>query len=374
MLHDLRSAYPGVHPMKDSAGKIRWRFKQKGKVTYLRGEPGSAEFAASYEAATKGLPAPPRARKPAPAISLAPAQSSPARSLASAWRAYQRMAPEWQRLRPATRARQKAIADAFLIEPVAPPATETWGDMPVADLKRRHIKLIIARMGKTPHAARHRLGMIRKMIRAALDEEWIETDPTYGIKHRPAYRGHRAWTEAERAAFERRWPIGTTPRLCYALALWLGPRRGDIARLRVADIMGDQIVFVQGKTGRPVHGVISPMLREVLDATNLCPGGPILMTAYGKAFSPKSLTGRMRDWTESAGLPQGCTLHGLRKTLGKLVAESGGTTRQIMATLGHDDIAQAELYSREAEREMMARDAMAKVARKAGKGAIRRVV
>jgi site-specific recombinase XerD len=39
----------------------------------------------------------------------------------------------------------------------------------------------------------------------------------------------------------------------------------------------------------------------------------------------------------------------LRKTLGKMLAESGATTREIMSILGHDSIAHAELYTREAE-------------------------
>ncbi|AEW14776.1 integrase/recombinase [Brucella canis HSK A52141] len=87
------------------------------------------------------------------------------------------------------------------------------------------------------------------------------------------------------------------------------------------------------------------------------------MTAYGEPFSPKSLTGRMADWTPSAKLPKGFTLHGLRKTLGKILAEGGASTRQIMDTLGHDDIARAELYTREAEQARLATDGMSRVVR-----------
>jgi integrase len=57
----------------------------------------------------------------------------------------------------------------------------------------------------------------------------------------------------------------------------------------------------------------------------------------------------MRDWTKAAGMPPGYTLHGLRKTLGKALAEHGATTRQMMDVLGHDNIAHAELYSRDAD-------------------------
>jgi integrase len=63
---------------------------------------------------------------------------------------------------------------------------------------------------------------------------------------------------------------------------------------------------------------------------------------------------RMMNWTKAAGLKPGCTLHGLRKTLGKLLAEEGATTRQIMDILGHKDIAHAELCTREAKQKLLA--------------------
>jgi site-specific recombinase XerD len=57
-------------------------------------------------------------------------------------------------------------------------------------------------------------------------------------------------------------------------------------------------------------------------------------------------------------------MHGLRKSLGKMMAETGASTRQLMEMLGHDDIEHAELYSRAAEQERLARDAMTKVTRR----------
>ena len=45
----------------------------------------------------------------------------------------------------------------------------------------------------------------------------------------------------------------------------------------------------------------------------------------------------------------------------KLLSESGAMTRKLMAILGHDDIAHAELYTREAEQRKLASDGMAKL-------------
>jgi integrase len=54
-------------------------------------------------------------------------------------------------------------------------------------------------------------------------------------------------------------------------------------------------------------------------------------------------------------------MHGLRKTLGKALAESGATTRELMDILGHTDIKHAELYSREAEQKILAESGMGKL-------------
>jgi len=48
-------------------------------------------------------------------------------------------------------------------------------------------------------------------------------------------------------------------------------------------------------------------------------------------------------WTEAGPVLREPRSHGLRKTLGKLLAEEGATTRELMDALGHDAIAHAEL-------------------------------
>jgi len=354
----MSSEHPNAGPYKDRHGRTRWRYRRGGRTIQLPGTPGDPYFEAAYLAAVEGRAAPP---KPSAKVAAHPSATVPC-SLRAAWRLVPSRLPEWSRLDPETRQRQARIAEQWLGSAVAPESELKWGDVRVADFRRRHIKAVIAGMADRPHAARHLLVVIRRMILVGLDEEWIETDPSYKIRHRPDYVGWKAWPESARMQFEKRWALGTTPRLAYALALWLGNRRGDIATLAPSAIDGDKIRLVQGKTGRELVLDITPMLREVLDAADLT-GQTILKTQAGEGFSAKSLTGRMADWTKAAGLPPGHTLHGLRKTLGKLLAEGGATTRQIMDTLGHTDIAHAELYSREAEQERLARDGMKAVVR-----------
>lgn len=71
----------------------------------------------------------------------------------------------------------------------------------------------------------------------------------------------------------------------------------------------------------------------------------------------------MADWCHKAGIEAGYTMHGLRKALGVKMAEADASTRQLMETLGHNNIAYAELYSREASQMRLAVQAMDKVAK-----------
>jgi integrase len=349
--------HPFVGSYLDRHGRRRWRFRHAGKTVSLPGPPGTPAFDVAYAAALAGRPV-----KAATVVRL-PHAGGP-RSLRAAWRQVVESV-EWKRLKPATQKSQRAIAERFLLSPVADDTAVTFGEIECADLKRRHVKAVLGRYSATPHAAAHILRLIRRLTGAALDQEWIETDPTYRLRYRPDYVGWRAWTEAERVAFEQRWPIGTTPRLVYCLALYTGQRRSDVARMKWSDIDRDGINVTQQKGGKVLWLPLHPALREALAAApHGAEGDTILLTQYGRAFSVKALGMRMQDWTRAAGLPPGITLHGLRKTLGKLLAEGGATTRQLMGVLGHDDIAHAELYSRAAEQRRLATDAMHRIAGK----------
>ncbi len=348
---------PYLSHFQDRHNKTRWRYR-RGKVTIsLKGQPGDPEFEKAYKAALEG-------RKPNKATVVKMPGAALPGTFRAAWTKV-KMTPEWLAHDPATWDKNVRLAEEFLELKVVEEHPVLWGDVPMKDFKRRHAKDILARFHSTPHKAKHLLVTIRKMIKVALDEEWIEMDPTWKLSYKPEYKGWRAWTDQEREKFETKWPIGSTPRTAYALALWLGNRRSDVARLRWDwfDFKKGTVTLTTKKGDKTLILPITPMLRDALAPLDR-KGDTVLLTQYGEPFSEKSLTGRMADWTESAKMPKGCTLHGLRKSLGKMLAETGATTRQLMETLGHDDIEHAELYSRAAEQQRLARDAMTKVTKK----------
>jgi site-specific recombinase XerD len=349
----MTNQYPHAGSYLDRHGKRRWRFRRSGKTIQLPGSPGRPEFEAAYTAAIEGRPV------IKAEVRRLPTAAQP-KSLRAAWRILTSHTPEWKALTPETRHTQTRIAERFLRSPVVSGERLTFGDVTVVDLQRRHIKAILASRSDTPHAAYHLLMVIRKLTGVALDEEWIDYDPTFRIKVRADYKGWKAWPEDARAAYEQHWQLGTAARTAYGLALYFGHRRSDVAAVKWTDLEVAGGKVVQKKTGKSLWIPMHPKLVAVLEAVERR-GEHVLLTQYGRPFSVKALGMRMQAWTRAAGIAPGYTLHGLRKTLGKMLAESENTTREIMSILGHDSIVHAELYTREAEQKMLASSGMAKL-------------
>lgn len=346
--------YPYVSPFQDRHGTTRYRFRRAKKSIYLPETPGHPEFEEAYLAAIEG-------REPRKAIVIAHPKTINPGSFADAWRLVQK-GLEWRKLDEATKYKNERLTKEFLTSRVVADDDTTWATMPVADLRRRHVKLILSEHSDTPHKAKHILTAVRRLITEGLDQDWIEYDPSLKIGWRPEYTGWRAWTQEEREAFEKRWPLGTMPRAAYALALWAGNRRSDIAAQLWADVdfERDRITVRQAKTGKVLRLLLLPMLKAAL--TDLPrPTETVISNAHGNSFSDKSLTGMMAHWTNLADMAPGCTFHGLRKTLGKYLAEEGATSKQSGGILGHDDLDHVALYSKEAEQERLAVDGMSKL-------------
>ena len=84
-----------------------------------------------------------------------------------------------------------------------------------------------------------------------------------------------------------------------------------------------------------------------------------LETAYGKMRSSKSFGNKMRVWCDEAKLPK-CTAHGLRKACARRLAEAEAKANEIMSVTGHKTLAEAERYTRAADRGNMADSAISK--------------
>jgi hypothetical protein len=177
------------------------------------------------------------------------------------------------------------------------------------------------------------LKKIRTLIKFANDSGWRTDDPTLRIKTFPEQEFH-TWTEDEIAQYEKRWPIGSRERTGFALHVYTGQRRSDVAHMAWPDLAGNAINVVQAKTGARLNIPLHPNLSAALRAW---PRKHVVMltTAFNKPFSDAGYGNMMADAIAAAGLPDRCVLHGLRKAAARRLAEAGCTEKEIAAVTGH---------------------------------------
>lgn len=226
--------------------------------------------------------------------------------------------------------------------------------------KERIEEVILKPLHNLPGAKIDTLKKLRILIRHAQDDlKWFKIDPSEGIK-RGKSKEIRAWRDAEMAAYEKRWKFGTKQRAAYELMLNVGTARGDTHLTTWVQADADDFEYTRRKTGVPVVVEKAISLKTALNALprkHVC----ILTTEYGKPFTVDGFSGWMRDAMDEAGLPLDCRPHGLRKTFGRLLADAGATAHEIMAAMGHLTLAEAERYTREADRRRGGRRAILKL-------------
>jgi integrase len=341
-----RGHLPNVERWRDRHGKMRFYFRRgKGARTPLPGHPSSDEFEAAYSAALAGHVEAKRGRSGA---------DQPA-SLAALIKSYLR-SPAFLNLRKTTK---KGYLSRLEVLRAA------HGHRSVGGLSKERIEqIVMAPLADRPAAALDTLKKLRVLIRHArsLDPTnclRLQHDPSAGIK-RPKISEIRAWTKTETDSFEARWPLGTKQRTAFALMLYVGTARVDVHRMTWAQLDSDAIGYVRNKTG---VGVELDIHRELHKALVAAPRQhvTIVNTEYGRPFTVDGFSRFMRDAIRAAGLPLDCKPHGLRKTLGKRLAEAGATAHEIMAALGHTTLSEAERYTREADRRRGGRAAVRKL-------------
>jgi integrase len=98
-------------------------------------------------------------------------------------------------------------------------------------------------------------------------------------------------------------------------------------------IRNGELTLRQGKTGTPLTLPILPELQMVLDAT-LSEHMTFLVAKSGRPYRGVDLSGQFRLWCDEAGLPKGCTFHGLRATGCTKLADNGCSAHEIAAWSG----------------------------------------
>jgi integrase len=324
-----------THGYIDRHGKPRWYLRRRGlKNVPLPGLPWSPEFMAAYEAALAGQ---------APRPEIGASRTKPGSVSALVVKFYR--SAEWAGLASSTQVTYGRILERFRAE---------YGDKPVASLQREHVRAILAKKAATPQAANNLRKLIRLLMRFAVEEGSRRDDPTMGVAAiRTRSDGFHTWTEDEIATFEDQWPIGTKQRLAMALALYTGQRRSDLVQMGRQHVRNGRIQVTQQKTRAKLVIPLHPELQAVLDAT---PSEHLtyLTTAFGQPFTPAGFGGWFRAACDAAGLPKGCSVHGLRKAACRRLAEAGCSANVIAAISGHRTLKEVARYTTAADQERLA--------------------
>jgi Phage integrase family len=296
---------------------------------------GSAEFMEAYQAALAAAPIPIGANK----------RSKPG-SVSEAIAGYY-TGQAFRSLSGGTAIKWRAILERF---------REQHGHMPLASLPKEFVIALLDTL--PPHAALNWLKTFRHFFRWCLDRKLIRNDPTFGIKLKmPKSDGHACWTKDEIAMFEAHYPIGSKPRLAFALGLFTAQRRGDVIHIGRQHIRDGVLTVRQQKTGVTLAIPVHPDLAAIIAAT---PIGhlTLLVTQTGKSYGGDDFTDQFRAWCDAAGLPRHCVFHGLRKAALTQLADAGCSAHEIAAISGHKTLSEVQRYTNASNQAKLAKAAM----------------
>lgn len=322
------------------SGNVRYYYRPKGKKgialpDYPTDHP---KFLSAYAQASGEVP-------------RAPVRSGTIAAAVIAYKASEAFRVE---LAASTRSRRRTTLDEI---------TERYGAGRIADLRDNHIKADLARFSE--HARNNRLKVWRAFCKWAAEEYKLSLNPAETVRRSKTAKsdGHKPWTIADVEAYRARWPIGTMERLAFELIFWTGARVSDAVHLGEGDVGREGwLTFTQVKTGSEVS---VPFKRELPDFAEPRADDlrqlhqaisarnerhfTFITTFFGSSRSPKSASQWFSKSARAAKV-HGKTAHGLRKLRSELCLESGATSAQVAAWLGHESLKMVEHYGKKFER------------------------
>lgn len=318
-----------LHVVKETTrhGRIVFYFRiGKGDRIRLPGTPGSKEFKVAYQAALIGQKIE-HVR-----------QTELARSLRWLVRHHMESA-KWAGLSVATR-KQRGLFYQQVIE--------ASGDVDCRAVRAKDIRNALERRKQTPALANNFLKAMSALFKWALEHEYVETDPTVGVKRlKHQSDGFPIWTRDEVEKFMQHWPIGTRQRLAFEILIASGLRRSDIVRAGRQHMSEEVLAIKTMKTKTAVTVEFSQRVMNMIQQTETGDFA-FIVGKNGRPMTKESFGNWFRDACRAAGIQK--SAHGLRKFSATLAAEAGATTHQLMAQFGWVTTQQAEVYTKGADR------------------------
>lgn len=305
----MRVRVKGIHTVT-SKGRTYYYAWRKGPR--LRGEPGSADFMASYHEAVAKLKAP---------------DDGTLHSLIATFVG----STEFAHLAPRTRLDYSKHIKRIEAD---------FGDFPISALSapeaRGEFKDWRDRLARSSkRQADYAWTVLARILSVAKDRGKIAVNPCEkGGRVYKAERTDKVWTDANEAAF-----LASAPEhlhLALHLALWTGQRQGDLIRMAWSAYDGQELKFRQGKGRRPMTVPVGAPLKIALDEAAKAKKGPLMVVNSDGApwKNGNSFGVAWRRAMLAAGL-DGLTFHDLRGSSVTRLALAGATVPEIATITGH---------------------------------------
>ena len=326
-----------VSEYRDRHGKGRLRFRRTGwKTFYPTAKPGTPEFTEEYFN-----------WKEHGQIRVGEDRIEPGTFDDLIVRFYR--STNWTNIKPTTQNTYRGELERFRAK---------FGNRRVSTMTARHVANLMAQMAETPSAANNLKKRLNQLFNFAIVIGMRKDNPALPIRSlKTRSGGFQTWQEEQIIAFEEVHPLGTMPRLAFDLALYTAQRRSDIRPMGPKDIERGKIRVRQLKTGKSLLIPVHLRLAQSIAATV---GHPdvFLTTAHGNPFTSDASFGNWFSKQCAAAGLKGYSMHGLRKSASRRMAEMGLSNQLIKAITGHSSDAEVSRYTRDAEQELMAEKAM----------------
>jgi hypothetical protein len=314
-----------------SDGKTYHYVRRRGRpAVRIDAQIGTQEFMLAYQAALDSEPPRPSAHR--------------AGSIGSLVTSFYGSA-EFSNLKPNTKRVYRLI-----LESVA----SKHGHRPAATMPASVAEKLIQEIGAArPAMANFSRRVLHRLMGFAIRQKIRTDNPFAGI---PAYKvgTHHTWTDAELAAFESKWPLGTRERLAYALLLYTGLSDAPAGHRKRCH---------QRRAGEDLSRTRNPNPFEPA----CCHEGWAEQghEPYWRCDGPPDRHPRAHSADEaaaqSAGLRSCCLPHGLRKAMMRRLADRGGTTKELQSISGPKTLKEVQRYTDAADQRLLSVAAMGKL-------------
>lgn len=309
----MRVKLKGVNTVTHTAadGSTSKYFYHRASGKRLTGEPGSAEFLASFEEAGRAV-----------------AQERSAGTVSWLIRQYCD-SQQWKKLAESTRTIGRFNLNAVEAK---------WGATLLKHVDDRRSRALFLKwhdqLAETqPRAADNKLAALARVFSWGYNRGHLIHNPIATFER--AYGNSRAeliWLPNHVAAFEA--VASAEMQLSLLLALHTGQRQGDLLRLPWSAFDGEAITLRQGKSGRKVWIPCTDALRVAMDAAprraitvlTKPDGTPWTKNAFHNAWKSAFTLTRITDDLH---------FHDLRGTAVTMLSEAGCTPQEIATITGH---------------------------------------